>query len=381
MKKILVSFFIFLALLLCLDYIGYRMIINNYLSFLPQEERLEAVKHYPSWFDNRLRLYDETTMKWFEEHKDTHGFREPVGLDYKKAPVWMFGCSFVYGVGHQGGHALEDTFGYIFSQEAKRPVYNRAYPSWGVQHMLYQLKKGEIFNELPEPEYVIFNYISDHARRTQKIVYDAFSDGGYLRYKENKDGKMVYADEVAKGESLSVYYNDNGVEAKKAIRLLSNGKEDSFDFIRVSSQFTDEDTEYWTRALFVAQDHPIANVIVQEGHIYNTAQIFDATSKKLSIGDIVALKSEINFDSEFTPVTIYDGTEDGKEIFVKTEILSTYKDDLIAVQTFDSIKAFEAIKPEISYELMEIMVSSLDLSSAISYYINPSITEEKNGEE
>lgn len=200
-------------------------------------------------------------------------------------------------------------------------------------------------------------------------------------YTENKDGKMVYADEVAKGESLSVYYNDNGVEAKNAIRLLSNGKEDSFDFIRVSSQFTDEDTEYWTRALFVAQDHPIANVIVQEGHIYNTAQIFDATSKKLSIGDIVALKSEINFDSEFTPVTIYDGTEDGKEIFVKTEILSTYKDDLIAVQTFDSIKAFEAIKPEISYELMEIMASSLDLSSAISDYINPSITEEKNEEE
>ena len=200
-------------------------------------------------------------------------------------------------------------------------------------------------------------------------------------YTENKDGKMVYADEVAKGESLSVYYNDNGVEAKNAIRLLSNGKEDSFDFIRVSSQFTDEDTEYWTRALFVAQDHPIANVIVQEGHIYNTAQIFDATSKKLSIGDIVALKSEINFDSEFTPVTIYDGTEDGKEIFVKTEILSTYKDDLIAVQTFDSIKAFEAIKPEISYELMEIMASSLDLSSAISDYIYPSITEEKNEEE
>ena len=200
-------------------------------------------------------------------------------------------------------------------------------------------------------------------------------------YTENKDGKMVYADEVAKGESLSVYYNDNGVESKNAIRLLSNGKEDSFDFIRVSSQFTDEDTEYWTRALFVAQDHPIANVIVQEGHIYNTAQIFDATSKKLSIGDIVALKSEINFDSEFTPVTIYDGTEDGKEIFVKTEILSTYKDDLIAVQTFDSIKAFKDIKPEISYELMEIMASSLDLSSAISDYINPSITEEKNEEE
>ncbi len=200
-------------------------------------------------------------------------------------------------------------------------------------------------------------------------------------YTENKDGKMVYADEVAKGESLSVYYNDNGVETKNAIRLLNNGKEESFDFIRVSSQFTDEETEYWTRSLFVAQDHPIANVIIQEGHIYNTAQIFDATSNKLSIGDIVALKSEINSESDFTPVTIYDGTEDGKEVFVKTEILSTHKDDLIAIQTFDSLKAFKDIKPEISYELMEIMASNLDLSSAISDYINPSITEEKNEEE
>lgn len=187
MKKICVIALISLLLLFCLDYIGYRMVINNSLTFVKEEDRVEAVKKYPSWFENRFRLYDETTIKWFEKQGS---FREPVGLDYKKAPVWMFGCSFVYGVGVQGAHQPEDTFGYIYSQTVKRPVYNRAYPSWGVQHMLYQLKKGEIFDELPKPEYVIFNFISDHARRTQKLVYDPWSDGGYLRYKVNKEGKL-----------------------------------------------------------------------------------------------------------------------------------------------------------------------------------------------
>ena len=199
-------------------------------------------------------------------------------------------------------------------------------------------------------------------------------------YTENNDGKMVYADELAKGESLYVYYNDNGVESKNAVRLLSNGKEESFDFIRVSSQSTDEDTEYWTRALFVAQDHPIATVIIQEGHIYNTAQIFDATSKKLSIGDIVALKSEINFDSDFTPVTIYDGKENGKEVFVKSEILSIHNDDLIAVQTLDSLKNYKNLKPEIKNEIVEIMFTKLDLSPAICDYINSLLTEKVEGE-
>lgn len=44
-------------------------------------------------------------------------------------------------------------------------------PSWGVQHMLYQLKKGKIFDELPQPEYVIFNFINEHTGRTKNWLY------------------------------------------------------------------------------------------------------------------------------------------------------------------------------------------------------------------
>ena len=56
--------------------------------------------------------------------------------------------------------------------------------------------------------------------------------GGTPLYRENAEGKMVYADEVAKGEVLSVYYDasTNQIEAREAIRLLSSGKEDTMNF-------------------------------------------------------------------------------------------------------------------------------------------------------
>lgn len=186
MKKFLISLCIFFILLIILDFIGYRLSIRSQLQFIDPKDR--ATMKFPSFFENRFRMYDDTTIKGFEKY---YSFREPSGVEeYKNAkPIWLFGCSFAYGVNKQGDTPLEDSFGYILSKYTKRPVYNRAFPSWGVQHMYYQLEKGKIFDELPEPEYVIYVYIADHFRRTQKIVYDVWSDGEYLRYKI-KDGKL-----------------------------------------------------------------------------------------------------------------------------------------------------------------------------------------------
>jgi len=61
--------------------------------------------------------------------------------------------------------------------------------------MLWQLQQKELYNELPEPEYVIFTFISDHCRRLQKIIYDAWY-GAYLRYKIGKDGGLVQVNPV-----------------------------------------------------------------------------------------------------------------------------------------------------------------------------------------
>lgn len=55
------------------------------------------------------------------------------------------------------GLANEKTFAAKLSNATKRPVYNRSYHGWGIQHMLYQLEDPKTFEELPEPEYVIFS--------------------------------------------------------------------------------------------------------------------------------------------------------------------------------------------------------------------------------
>ncbi len=184
MKKYTIQILIFIIFIAILDFIGYKMVIKNCLSFMPPEAK-KTVK-FPSWLQNRFRLYDETTIEWFEKNGQ---YRPPAGKEYKKPAIWLFGCSFIYGRGLQGDAPFEETFGFLLSEYTKRPVYNRAYPSWGIQHMYYQLEKDDIFNQLPEPEYVIYTFISDHARRTQKLVYDPWSDGEYLRYKI-KNGKL-----------------------------------------------------------------------------------------------------------------------------------------------------------------------------------------------
>lgn len=109
--------------------------------------------------------------------------RKPCGLEYRKAPILIYGCSYAYGYG------LEDneTFGYQLSEKTKRPVYNFAVSSKGLQDALYLLQNDKKIS--PEPQYVFYVFINDHVRRMfincNKIDYVK-----YLTYK-NKNGKLV----------------------------------------------------------------------------------------------------------------------------------------------------------------------------------------------
>ena len=189
-KKVISSIVIFLLSVLALDYAAYLVIIKETKKYVSADTKL------PAWHTDIFRMYDETSLKWYEKNKHNEIFRPAAGENYKKAPIWIFGCSFAYGTSIVNGkHPDEDSFGYILSKKTKRPVYNRAYPSWGIQHMLYMLENEEIYNKLPAPEYVIYVFIADHGRRLQKLIYDAWSDGAYLRYKLNKNGEL----EILKG--------------------------------------------------------------------------------------------------------------------------------------------------------------------------------------
>lgn len=186
-------------------------------------------------------------------------------------------------------------------------------------------------------------------------------------YTENKDGKMIYADEVAKGDKLYVYYEGNQVDSKEAIRRLNNGTEDPFTFIHVSTEFSG-DKNYWTRGLFIAQEHSVVAVVLDDAYIYNSPQTFDVTDKIIKQGDLVALKNDIDFSSAFTLVTIYNGANNGKEVYVKTNLLSTHPSDVIAVQTMNRLNAIEKPEPVVKNKLMTIL-NNMDISLIVSDFL------------
>ena len=94
----------------------------------------------------------------------------PEGLNYKKKPIILFGCSYAYGYQLE----REQTLTYKLAQNAKIPVYNRAFTGWGIQHMLYQSKIEKLYEILPEPEYkfhykgILFNYYKPSRTLTAK---------------------------------------------------------------------------------------------------------------------------------------------------------------------------------------------------------------------
>mgnify|MGYP002869995405 CR=1 FL=1 len=112
--------------------------------------------------------------------------RKPVGVKYKKKPILFLGCSYAY------GQFLEnkDTLGYKISKKSKRPVYNWAYPAWGVQHAYFIVKHMPKIE--PEPQYVFYVFMNDHLRR---MFINCFREdyAENLQYKI-KDGELEKID-------------------------------------------------------------------------------------------------------------------------------------------------------------------------------------------
>jgi len=112
--------------------------------------------------------------------------RKPAGLQNKKKPVLFLGCSYAYGQFLKD----EETISYKISEKAKRPVYNMAYPAWGIQHAYYIMQNTPKIE--PEPEYVFYIFMNDHLRRMFVNCYrEDYAEN--LQYKM-KDGKPVKID-------------------------------------------------------------------------------------------------------------------------------------------------------------------------------------------
>ena len=189
-KKSIFIILITLLTILIVDLFSYFSIWYSQQKSL-KEIGLDYIK-LPSYLDNRFVFHDHSTLWYFEENKNIIQMRNPVGQNFSKEAIWLFGGSFAYGADMTLKEGLPDNknFGYKLAEKTKRPLYNISIPGWGIQHMLYQLKKYDTFAKLPEPKYVIFFHTSDYVLKMIKYTYDVWNNGAYLRYKLDKNGKL-----------------------------------------------------------------------------------------------------------------------------------------------------------------------------------------------
>ncbi len=145
----------------------------------------EKVKYIK--FHSGIKTYKNEIEKFAKY--DEHWGRRPVGLEYNKPPIVIFGCSYAHGFNLNP----KQIFSYKLSEQLKQPVYNQAFIGWGIQHMLFQTKIPELYERIKEPEYVIYVYISDHLRRLYLMSFgpwNILNEEFNIRYKE-KDGKLI----------------------------------------------------------------------------------------------------------------------------------------------------------------------------------------------
>ena len=128
------------------------MLLYETIIFLsyPQDEEKKPPKNYLTGND--------FTIENIEKNKKSF-LRQPCGLNYKKAPILIYGCSYAY------GYKLKENehIGYFLSDLAKRPVYNYGISAKGVQHALYIMQHAPKI--VPDPEYIIYIFMNDQIRR------------------------------------------------------------------------------------------------------------------------------------------------------------------------------------------------------------------------
>lgn len=145
--------------------------------------------------------------------------RKPCGLEYKKKPILIYGCSVAYGFALSD----EESFGNQLSKLTKRPVYNFGMSAKGLQHAYYLIKNDETIS--PEPEYVFYVFINDHLRR-MFVNCNRIDNTKYLTYRvkngelvENPQGSLADKSYLVGGVQNICYYSLKNVFKKQIFDL------------------------------------------------------------------------------------------------------------------------------------------------------------------
>ena len=195
--------------------------------------------------------------------------------------------------------------------------------------------------------------------RRQVSLYSDKDGNNTPLYAEDKDGKMVWADEILAGEYIYAYESTDrtGLEEKTAVRRLANGKEETMDFVHVHDYYTDVD--YWTRPIFITRLSDMNRAVVTaDSYIYSSTDLVNAKTTKVAAGTFVAqLRSEEVDGIPFELIYYYDwNTPYGKEGYIKSDALSTdYADDILPAQVAQALLRAKDVKPFVRDGVMEAM--------------------------
>lgn len=167
---IIANFIVIIIMLFILNYIVYRY-------FYPKiEER-----------DFGTFVVSNKYLKENNKEELSSEYRDPVGLNYKKGNIVIFGCSYGY------GYKLEtkDTFHYKISERLKRPVYNYALPGESTQFALMKIRSHTIDDIIKKSDYAVLVTISEHISRLHCTSGGFPFEYAWPRY-DVKNNKLVY---------------------------------------------------------------------------------------------------------------------------------------------------------------------------------------------
>ena len=181
----------------------FKIIILNILLFILIFELTEFIifKYYKNVYK---KIYKHTLVcnfgyKWifptylqnlgayfyFEDPK--YQGRKPDGTMYdNKKPIVIFGCS----IAHGSYLEKNQTFSYKLSDELKCPVYNRAIPGGGIQHMYFQTTTDDFYKYVPQSDTIIYVLIEDQIRRMM-VNYFSVLDLHIMLHYSIKNNKLV----------------------------------------------------------------------------------------------------------------------------------------------------------------------------------------------
>lgn len=192
LNKVIINAIIFLLIFVVFDILFfYFMAFKDAKEVEKQKDYIKQI-NIPSYFVSLKHFADEYEII-------TEDFRPVLNENNNESPIIIFGCSYAHGYVFDN----EETISYILSKYSKRPIYNRAYNSWSVQHAIYQLKEdANFYNNIKSPRYVIYVLLGyEHLKRLFYTNFNILEKEYYLSYKIN-NGNFIERRPLFK-----LYYN------------------------------------------------------------------------------------------------------------------------------------------------------------------------------